>query len=71
MRPDEIAKVQAFLRKTFSNNQIGIKMPSKPDRPVEVYLGDEFIGTIDRDEDEGEVSYTLSVSILDIDLADV
>ncbi len=68
MQPEEIGKVQAFLRKKFDNNRFAIKVPLKPDRPVEVYLGEEFIGTVDRDEDEGEVSYTLSVSILDIDL---
>jgi hypothetical protein len=35
---------------------------------VEVYLGDEFIGTLFRDEDEGEVSYAFSMAILDFDL---
>lgn len=68
MRPDEIAGVQQFLRKTFSNNRITIKPPKKPTAPVEVYIGEEFIGVLHRDEDEGEVSYAFHMTILDIDL---
>ena len=70
MKPDEIAKVQAYLRKTFSNNQIVIIPPKKPTAPVEINIGEEFIATLDREEDEGEVSFTLTMSILDIDLED-
>jgi Protein of unknown function (DUF3126) len=33
-------------------------------------VGDEFLGIISRIEDEGETSYDLSMSILDIDLED-
>jgi len=38
------------------------------DAPIEVYIGDEFIGVLHRDEDEGEVSYSLVMTILDMDL---
>lgn len=68
MRPDEIAKVQQYLRKVFSNNRITIKPPAKPNAPVEIYLGEEFIAVLHRDEDEGEVSYAVAMTILDIDL---
>lgn len=64
----EIARVQDYLRKTLANNRITIKPPAKPDAPVEVYVGEEFIGSLYRDEDEGEVSYTLTMSILEEDL---
>ncbi|MGY8990499.1 MAG: DUF3126 family protein [Rhodospirillales bacterium] len=46
-------------------------MPGKPDAPIEVRIVDEFIGVLHRDEDEGEVSYTLMVSILEEDLPPV
>lgn len=68
MTLNEITRVQEYLRLTFSNNRIKIPQPKKPDAPVEVYLGDEFIGVLYRDEEEGEVSYTLNVSILEEDL---
>jgi uncharacterized protein DUF3126 len=35
---------------------------------VEVYVGDEFIGVIFRDEEDGELSYDFSMAILDFDL---
>jgi hypothetical protein len=35
---------------------------------AEVYLGDEFLGVIFRDDEDGELSYNFSMAILDIDL---
>jgi len=64
----EITRVQEYLRLTFSNTRIRIQPPKKPDAPIEVYLGDEFVGVLYRDEEEGEVSYTLNISILEEDL---
>jgi hypothetical protein len=40
------------------------------DDSVEVNVGDEFIGVIFKDEDEGETSYQFQMAILDIDLPD-
>jgi hypothetical protein len=56
MTPNEIARVQEYLRTAFSNNRIAIDMPGKPDAPIEVRIVDEFVGVLHRDEDEGEVS---------------
>lgn len=71
MRITEIARVQDYLRKTLSNNRIVIVPPAKVGAPVEVYVGEEFIGSLYRDEDEGEVSYTLTMSILEEDLPSI
>jgi hypothetical protein len=68
MTLNEIARVQEYLRHTFANNRIAIKPPAKPKSPIEVRIGDEFIGVLHRDEDEGEVSYSLNISILEEDL---
>ncbi len=68
MTLNEITRVQEYLRLTFSNNRIKIVPPKKPDAPIEVYLGDEFIGVLYRDDEEGEISYTLNISILEEDL---
>jgi hypothetical protein len=35
---------------------------------VEAYIKDEFIATVYKDEEDGEVSYTFTMSILDVDL---
>lgn len=66
--PFEIARLQQYLRNTFANNQFKVKARSKLDDSVEVYLGDEFMGVIYKDEDEGEISYALQISILEMDL---
>ena len=60
MTLNEITRVQEYLRLTFANNRIKILQPKKPDAPIEVYLGDEFIGVLYRD-DEGEKSPTRSI----------
>lgn len=71
MKITEIARVQEYLRTSLSNNRIVIKPPAKETAPVEVYIDDEFIGVLYRDEDEGEVSYTLTMSILSEDLPSI
>lgn len=68
MKPNDIARVQDYLRKTFGNDRLTVLPPPKKGAPVEVMIGDEFIGVLHRDEDEGEASYSLVMTILDIDL---
>ena len=38
-------------------------------RLAEVYIGDEFIGVLFRDDEEGETSYQFQMAILDFDLS--
>jgi len=64
----EIARVQEYLRKSLSNNRIVIHPPKKADATVEVYIAEEFAGVLYKDEDEGEVSYSFMMTILEDDL---
>lgn len=68
MTPSEIVRVEAYLRTTFGNSKISIAPPKKPEAPIEVSIAGEFIGVLYRDDDEGEVSYSLNISILEEDL---
>jgi hypothetical protein len=68
MTPNELIRIQAYLRKIFANNRIAVDPPAKRGAPIEVLIGDEFIGTLHRDEGEGEVSYALHITILEEDL---
>ena len=68
MNSTEIKKVQDYLRQLFSNDDIEIVRPRTTHNSIEVQINGEFIGTIFRDEDEGEVSYALNMSILQEDL---
>ncbi len=68
MTPPEIARVEAYLQTTFGNTKIRIAPPKKRGGPIEVSVAGEFIGVLHRDDDEGEVSYSLNISILEEDL---
>jgi hypothetical protein len=68
MTDNEIARVQAYLRKTLGNDHITVEPPERAGQSCEVTLSGEFVGTLHRDVDEGEVSYALHVVILEEDL---
>jgi hypothetical protein len=68
LKPEEIAKLTKFLRAKFELPAISVrKRPQKSDS-AEVYIGEEFIGVIFRDEEDGELSYNFSMAILEFDL---
>lgn len=67
LKPEEIKKLEAYFKRTF-NQQMVVKARPKKDESAEVYIGDEFLGVVFRDDEEGELSYNFSMAILDIDL---
>jgi hypothetical protein len=68
VNPDEIKKLTRFFRTKFQLANIEVrKRPQKTDS-AEVYIGDEFIGVIFRDDEDGELSYNFNMAILDFDL---
>ena len=69
MTEDELRRVQAYLRDKFGNTKIRLRDRTQSDESVEVFVGDEFIGVIYRDEEDGEVSYDFNMAILAYDLA--
>lgn len=60
-------RLQSILREKLHAVGIDVRQRPRKTDSAEVYVGEEFIGTISADEDEGQV---LTVSILDIDLED-
>ncbi|MEM6761842.1 MAG: DUF3126 family protein [Pseudomonadota bacterium] len=68
MDKTEIAKLQAYMRKTFANETLSVRARPRKDDSAEVYLGEEFIGVLYRDEDEGELSWNFTMAILEVDL---
>nr|WP_210302648.1 DUF3126 family protein [Bartonella callosciuri] len=65
---DEIKKLDSYFKNIFQNSSLQVRARPKKDDSCEVYIGDEFLGVIYRDEDEDELSYNFSMAILDIDL---
>ena len=68
MTPEEIKKLDAYLKSLFGNQEFVVKPRPKKTDSCEVYKGEEFIGVLYLDEDEGERSYNFSMAILDIDI---
>ena len=68
MTPTDIARVQTYLRRLLGTDKIRILPPAKKGLSVEIAVEDEVVGTIHRDDDEGEVSYNVNIVVLDEDL---
>lgn len=68
MNRQELQKLQAFFRKRFNLPSIEVRArPQKADS-AEVYIGDEFVGVVFKDDEDGDLSYNFTMAILDIDL---
>ena len=71
MNHPEIIKLQRFLQQKFSNKAIDVRPRNKQNDSVEVYLGEEFLGLIFVDDEDGDRSYNFTMAILDVDLDEV
>jgi uncharacterized protein DUF3126 len=65
----DIKKIDSYLKRIFNNPQIRVVPRPKKDDSAEVYIGEEFIGVIFLDDEDGDKSYNFSMAILDTDLA--
>ena len=68
---EEIARVEAYLRKTFGTSNLTVRARPNKDDSAEVYIGDEFTAVLFREDEEGEVSYQFQMAILDFDLESI
>lgn len=68
MKPAEIQAVQAKLRTMLGSPKIIIRAAQTRNGPVELLAGAEVIGTVDRDDEDGEVAYHATITILAEDL---
>jgi hypothetical protein len=64
----EILKLEAFFRKRFDMPSMEVRQRPQKKDSAEVYIGDEFIGVVYRDDEDGDLSYNFTMAILDIDL---
>jgi hypothetical protein len=52
----------------FRSPEIQVRQRPRKEDSAEVYVGEEFIGVLFRDDDEGETAYQFQMAILDYDL---
>jgi hypothetical protein len=65
---DEIGRIERYLRTLFGNAAIRLQPLSRRGESVEVYVGDESVGILTRDEEDEELTYHFHMAILAIDL---
>ncbi|MYZ50010.1 DUF3126 family protein [Propylenella binzhouense] len=70
MTKDELAKIEKYLRRLFANDTIKVKTRPRKDDSAEVFVGEEFVGVLFKDDEDDEVSYNFTMAILDYDLKD-
>ena len=68
MTPTEIEKLQRFLRQTFGNHGITLSRRPEANDSAELQINGETFGAVYRDEDEGELSYNIQMTVLSEDL---
>jgi hypothetical protein len=65
---EDIPRLQKYLRKVFHTDDLRLVMPPRKSDMAEIFIKDEQIATLSRDEDDD--CYQLQMAILDIDLDD-
>jgi hypothetical protein len=65
---EELKNLERYLRRLFGNERIAVKARPRKDDSAEVFVGEEFVGVIYRDDEDDELSYNFSMAILEIDL---
>ena len=64
----EIRKVESYLRRLFGNAKLRVVPRPKKNDPADVLIGEEPIGKLTVDDEDGERSYNFEMAILDMDL---
>ena len=70
MTPAEIKSLETYLRKTFDLEAIEVRKRAKKQDSVEVFVKEEFVGVIYKDDEDNEITYQFQMAILADDLKD-
>jgi hypothetical protein len=68
MTPSDIDRLQTYLRKLFGSERIRVVQPPRRGASIELAVNDETIGTVHKDVDDGETSYSIHLTVLEEDL---
>jgi hypothetical protein len=71
LKKDELARLQTYLRKTFGTPSLEVKAQPKKQDMAEVFVAGEFVATLYRIEEDGEIEYQVQMAILEMDLEGV
>ena len=63
-----MVRVQTYLRKVFGTKTLSVRARPKIKDSAEVYVGEDFVGTLTLDNEDGELCYQFQMAILELDL---
>jgi len=66
--PEEILKLESYFQRTFQLPSMQVRQRPQKTDSAEVYIGEEFIGVVYRDDEDDDLSYQFQMAILDFDL---
>lgn len=67
MNKEEILRLEAYLKEKMHPG-LRVLARKETDDSVEVYLGAEFLAVVYKDDEDGEVSYQFTMTILKEDI---
>ncbi|NNM73256.1 DUF3126 family protein [Enterovirga aerilata] len=70
MDKSELAKIERFMRRTFANHSIRVVARPRKTDSAEVFVGEEFVGVVFVDDEDGDRSFNFQMAILSEDLQD-
>ena len=65
----ELAQVESYLRRRLGCPALRIAHHATQKEMGEIFLGEEFLGTVYRDTEDGEVTFDINITILQEDLS--
>lgn len=68
MTKDELGRLQKYMRGVFKLDDLQIKARPQKDDSAEVYIDDEFVGVVYRDDEDEDLCYNFQMAILEFDL---
>lgn len=68
LNKEELARLQAYMRKTFANASLEVRAQPKKKDMAEVFIGGEFVATLYKIIEDGETEYQVQMCILEMDL---
>lgn len=71
MKLTDITRLQTYLQAKFENDAIKLVQRPKAADSVEMTVDGDFLGVVYRDEEDGEVSFSLSICVLEEDLPNI
>ena len=64
----DMARLQSYMQKKFGHQGLAVRSRGKASDSAEVLMDGEFIGTVYKDEEDGDTSYDFNMAILEVDL---